>query len=136
MSGRPPTEAGQRRVELVISLVLRVGVVASLAVIVTGVVAGMVTVPAQRSSARLEHHLLSGAASYPHAFGAVISGLSRGDPASIVALGLVMLAATPVARVAVSVLAFAYQRDRLYVVVTAFVLAVLVGSYFLGTAGG
>ena len=46
----------------------------------------------------------------------------------IIQLGLLILIATPVARVAFSVVAFALERDRLYVVVTLIVLAVLVFS--------
>jgi len=46
----------------------------------------------------------------------------------LIQLGLLLLIATPVARVAFSVAAFAIQRDRLYVVVTLIVLAVLVYS--------
>ena len=46
----------------------------------------------------------------------------------LIQLGLLLLIATPVARVAFSVVAFAMERDRLYVVVTLIVLAVLVYS--------
>ena len=46
----------------------------------------------------------------------------------LIQLGLLLLIATPVARVAVSVAAFAMQRDRLYVVVALIVLAVLTYS--------
>ena len=43
-------------------------------------------------------------------------------------MGLLLLIATPVARVAFSVAAFAEQRDRLYVVVTSIVLLLLIYS--------
>ncbi|PWB73122.1 DUF1634 domain-containing protein [candidate division GN15 bacterium] len=46
----------------------------------------------------------------------------------LIQLGLLLLIATPVARVLFSVFAFAFQRDRLYVVVTLIVLAVLIVS--------
>ena len=46
----------------------------------------------------------------------------------IIQLGLLLLIATPVARVAFSVGAFVMQRDRLYVVVTLLVLAILTYS--------
>ena len=45
---------------------------------------------------------------------------------------MLVLLATPVARVAFSVLAFALQRDRLYVGVTLFVLSVLAYSLLGG----
>jgi uncharacterized membrane protein len=50
----------------------------------------------------------------------------------LIQLGLLLLIATPVARVAFSVAAFAMQRDRLYVVVALIVLAVLMYSLMGG----
>ena len=46
----------------------------------------------------------------------------------VIQLGLLLLIATPVARVAFSIFAFALQRDRTYVVVTLIVLGVLIYS--------
>ncbi len=46
----------------------------------------------------------------------------------VIQLGLLLLIATPVARVALSLFAFAHQRDRLYVLVTAIVLALLLSG--------
>ena len=48
--------------------------------------------------------------------------LARRD---IIQLGLILLIATPVARVAFSVVAFVLERDWLYVAITLIVLAVL-----------
>jgi len=50
----------------------------------------------------------------------------------LIQLGLLLLIATPVARVAFSVVAFAMQRDRLYVAVALIVLAVLMYSLMGG----
>jgi uncharacterized membrane protein len=50
------------------------------------------------------------------------------DPAAIIQLGILILIATPVARVAFSVFAFAEERDWMYVVVTLIVLALLLFS--------
>ena len=52
----------------------------------------------------------------------------------IIQLGLLLLIATPVARVAFSVGAFALERDRLYVVITLIVLAILLASFISGQA--
>jgi uncharacterized membrane protein len=57
-------------------------------------------------------------------------GLTTGDPATIIQLGVLLLIATPVARVAFALVAFAIERDRLYVAVSATVLAVLLFSFF------
>ena len=53
----------------------------------------------------------------------------------LIQLGLLVLIATPVARVAFSFFAFLYERDWTYVLVTLFVLGLLVYSLFGGHAG-
>src|SRR6267154_1796982 len=52
----------------------------------------------------------------------------------LIQLGLLILIATPIARVAFSVVAFLYQRDWVYVAVTLMVLGLLVYS-LLGGGG-
>ena len=54
------------------------------------------------------------------------------DPAAYLSLGLIVLIATPFVRVAGSIVAFARERDRRYVLVTAVVLAVMCLSVVLG----
>jgi uncharacterized membrane protein len=66
--------------------------------------------------------------------GILSSALALHSPA-IVQLGLLLLIATPVARVAFSLVAFLLQRDRAYVFVTSIVLALLVFSLTGGWAG-
>jgi len=53
----------------------------------------------------------------------------------LIQLGLLVLIATPVARVAFSLFAFLYERDWTYVFVTVLVLGLLVYSLFGGHAG-
>jgi uncharacterized membrane protein len=52
----------------------------------------------------------------------------RLQPEALIQLGLLLLIATPIARVALSLLAFFKQHDRTYIVVTAIVLAILLYS--------
>ncbi|MCI0548769.1 MAG: DUF1634 domain-containing protein [Candidatus Rokubacteria bacterium] len=59
---------------------------------------------------------------------AVARGAAAGDGRAIMQLGILILLATPVARVALSVVAFIRQRDPTYVIVTCVVLAVLLSS--------
>jgi uncharacterized membrane protein len=54
----------------------------------------------------------------------------------LIMLGLLLLIATPVARVIFSVAAFALQRDYLYVIFTLIVLSVLLYSLFSGYLSG
>jgi uncharacterized membrane protein len=51
---------------------------------------------------------------------------------SIIQFGLLLLIATPVARVLISAVAFALQRDRTYVLITLAVLGVLLLSLWGG----
>jgi len=55
------------------------------------------------------------------------------QPRGIIQLGLLLLIATPVVRVAFSVIGFARQRDKVYVLVTLIVLGLLLYSL---TGGG
>jgi uncharacterized membrane protein len=55
----------------------------------------------------------------------IVTGAVAWHSRGLIQLGLLLLIAVPVARVAFSVVAFALQRDRTYVVVTMIVLAVL-----------
>jgi uncharacterized membrane protein len=52
----------------------------------------------------------------------------RLQPEALIQLGLLLLIATPIARVALSLLAFFKQHDRTYIVVTGIVLGVLLYS--------
>ena len=60
---------------------------------------------------------------------AALAGRARG----LIQLGLLVLIATPVLRVACSLVAFLLQRDRTYTLLTAFVLLLLIAS-LLGVA--
>lgn len=125
-----------RRVELVISVLLRIGVVTSLVIVVAGTVVTFLRHRTYLSSRTALHGLIGAHAEFPHTPTAVVHGVARGDGPAIVIAGLLVLIATPVLRVAVSIFAFVYQRDRTFVVITSFVLALLLASFALGRAGG
>ena len=55
----------------------------------------------------------------------IVMGAIAGHPQAIVQLGIVLLVATPILRVALSLVAFIARRDRVYVLLTAVVLALL-----------
>lgn len=68
-----------------------------------------------------------------------VRGIARdslhGRPRALIQFGLLLLIATPVARVAFSVFGFAEERDWLYVVITLIVLALLLYSLSGGGFG-
>ena len=57
-------------------------------------------------------------------------GIGHGDPASIIQVGILILIATPVARVILAAVAFAIEHDRLYLAISLTVLAVLLVGLF------
>jgi uncharacterized membrane protein len=63
---------------------------------------------------------------------AVAKASVAGDCRAVIQLGLLLLIATPVARVAFSLVAFSVQRDRTYIIVTSIVLAILLFSLVSG----
>lgn len=62
---------------------------------------------------------------------ALVPQLAHFTPAGYLSLGVLLLIFTPVARVFLSVLSFAEERDRTYLVMTGIVLANLLISVFL-----
>ena len=132
---RPETESADVRTEIIISTLLRTGVVLSLLTILAGVVLMFAHHPDYlRSSADLNRLAAPGAA-FPHSLAEVARGLRDFRGQSIVVVGLLVLIATPIFRVAVTVVLFAIERDRIYVLITAAVLFVLLLSFWLGKAG-
>jgi uncharacterized membrane protein len=64
--------------------------------------------------------------------GGILRGVRSGRADCIIQLGLVLLILTPVARVVFCVAGFVRQRDRLYVLISLFVLGVLLYSLLAG----
>jgi uncharacterized membrane protein len=68
--------------------------------------------------------------------GAIVRAALAGRGRAIIQLGIVLLIATPILRVAYSVLAFARRRDRAYTLITLIVLAVLLYGLLSGHVHG
>ena len=131
------TDEKARAVELLISNLLRIGVVSSLAIVVIGTVMSFVRHPEYVTGEKaLERLTTPGTAAVPHTIRDVLQGVRDGRGQSVVIIGLLLLIATPVVRVAVSIFAFVYEKDRRYVVITTIVLLLLLLSFVLGKAEG
>ena len=63
--------------------------------------------------------------------GGVVRGLGTLEPRSIIMFGLLILIATPVARVVMCIVGFLLEGDRLYVAISTVVLLILLYSLFL-----
>jgi len=83
---------------------------------------------AQTGTALPDYRIFHGEPAELRSVTGVLHGIAQGHSAALIQFGLLLLVATPVARVVLCVMAFAAERDRTYVAITLIVLAVLVAS--------
>ncbi len=121
--------------ELLISWLLRIGVATSLAIIVAGLVLTFIHHPSYMTTVSELERLTDPGAAFPHTLSDIADGVIIWRGQAVISLGLIVLIGTPIARVAVSVVAFAFQRDWVFVLITSLVLAILLGSFLLGHEG-
>jgi uncharacterized membrane protein len=119
-------------IERMVSVLLRAGVVVSGVVVFSGGIYFL----ARHGHGLAEHHTFHGEPSADRIVGQIIAGAIALRARSIIQLGLLTLIATPIARVAFSLVAFALERDHTYVVITAIVLTILLYSLISGAAQG
>jgi uncharacterized membrane protein len=124
-SGHAPA---QEHVEQMVGNLLRIGVLVAAAVALLGGIAFMI----HHGSLVPDHSVFRGQPEMLSTLTGVISGAFALQPAAIVQLGIVLLIATPVARVLLTLIAFAVQRDWMYVLISAIVLALLTYSLVVG----
>ena len=117
-------------VEQVVGRLLQLGVLS--AALVTAI--GGVMLLVRHGSAPADYAVFRGEPASLRSLAAIMRGAFSGQPMSIVQLGLLLLIGTPVARVAFTLGAFALQRDRLYLLVTTIVLALLLYGLVFGGA--
>jgi len=113
-----------QRVEIIVASLLRAGVLLAAAVVALGGIIFLV----RHGRAMPQYAKFVGEPFELRTVSGIIRGTASFHGRNIIQLGLLLLIATPVARVAFSVIAFALERDRLYVVITLIVLAVLLFS--------
>ena len=121
---RGPSRWNDQEIEQAIGLLLRAGVLLAAAV----VLAGGVVFLARHGRSSVDFRMFRGEPTDLRTVPGVVRQSLRLRGRGIIQLGLLLLLATPIARVAFSAVAFALQRDRLYVLVTLIVLAVLLFS--------
>ncbi|MFQ6085697.1 MAG: DUF1634 domain-containing protein [Candidatus Bathyarchaeia archaeon] len=102
-----------------VSWVLRLGVLLSAAIIMLGLILAVATgnTDYPRGNISLEW-VLKNSASF--------------QPAALIFLGFLVLIATPVIRVAASIVTFYYSKDLTYTLITSIVLLTLIASFLIG----
>lgn len=117
---------GERRLALEVGGILRLGMIVASAVIVLGLVPFLVL----EGGRHADFHVFRGE---PAAFRTITGAVADAvhfDPRGIMQLGVLLLVATPFARVALCLAEFARARDRLYVGVSLVVLLTLSWGLF------
>jgi len=117
-----------KRVDQLMGLVLRSGVLIAAATVAIG---GIVFV-ARHPEPLTNYHVFQGEPAELRTMKGIFAEVLAFHGRGLIQLGLLLLIATPVARVAFSVGAFLYERDWKYVAVSVLVLALLFYSLFSG----
>jgi uncharacterized membrane protein len=107
--------------EAIMGRLLQAGVLVSATVVLAG---GAIYLFAQRGS-RPDYRVFTAKPIYLRHPAALLRGIAIGDASAIVEAGILLLVATPICRVIFAAIAFAIERDRLYVAISLIVLAVL-----------
>jgi uncharacterized membrane protein len=117
-------------VEQLIGRLLQFGVLLAAAVVLLGAILLLV----QHGTSAVSYRTFVVGPDELRSMSGIVRGAFAMDSRAIIQLGLLLLIATPVARVAFTLVAFALQRDRVYVLITAIVLALLLYGLVLGRA--
>jgi uncharacterized membrane protein len=114
----------EKRFESWIGMLLRGGVVLAAAVVLVGGVLYL----AQFGEVRPDYRVFHGEPSDLRFLGAIATDARSRHARGLIQMGLLILIATPVARVALSVIAYISERDWLYTAITLLVLGILLYS--------
>ena len=117
-----------RQMEGFIGSLLRAGVIAAALIVAAGGAFYLL----HHGGARPQYRSFQGEPEYLEHVAGVLKAAASLKSEAVIQLGLLVLIAVPIFRVAVSVVAYLLERDWLYVCVTALVLAVLLFSLLGG----
>ena len=123
-------EDAEKRMDEIMGRLLRTGVILAAAFVAAGGAVFLVRHPEPVTN----YHVFEGEPETLRTVSGIFHEALAFRGRGLIQLGLLILIATPIARVAFSVVAFLYQRDWTYVLVTLIVLGLLVYSLLGGHA--
>ncbi|UWZ81763.1 DUF1634 domain-containing protein [Occallatibacter riparius] len=118
-----------RRLETIMGNLLRVGVLLAAGLVTIGALVYL----AQHYAGHISFHNFIEESADLRTVGGIFKLATQFNSLGLIQFGLLLLIATPVARVVFAVIGFALERDRLYVAVSAIVLVILVISLLHAT---
>jgi uncharacterized membrane protein len=109
-----------------ISNLLRTGVIVAMTIVVIGLVMFVI---AHGSQPAVYNNF---DATHVFSFSSFLDSLLQGNSSAIMELGVMVLIATPVARVLFTMIGFWLEKDRMYTVIAFLVLCIIIGSMLYG----
>ncbi|MFA5863428.1 MAG: DUF1634 domain-containing protein [Phycisphaerae bacterium] len=115
-------------VEQIIGNLLRIGVLTAAGIVIIGGIIYLIRFGHSRTNLEIFH----GEPADLRTVGGIVKRAFTLSGRGLIQLGLLVLIATPVARVAFSLVAFILERDRNYIIITLVVLSILLFSLMGG----
>lgn len=118
-------------IQAIIGWILRVGVIVSMSLVCVG---GIVFVYRHGHSIPA-YKPFKGVPLFIHDIHGILNGVMSFKGQAIIQLGIALLIATPIVRVAFSAIGFLLEKDYLYTVISLIVLLIIIASMISGHAG-
>jgi uncharacterized membrane protein len=119
-------------IEHMVSVLLRTGVMVSGTVVLAGGIYYLV----RHGGDQVDYHTFRGEPAVDRILSQIMAAAWRLRARSLIQLGVLLLIATPILRVAFSLVGFAIERDGKYVAITAIVLMILLYALISGAVTG
>ncbi|MBS1519664.1 MAG: DUF1634 domain-containing protein [Bacteroidetes bacterium] len=118
-------------IQVIIGWILRGGVMVSMIFVFIG---GIFFVYRHGHSIP-DYKTFKGVPAFISSFSDILNGIATFKGQAIIQLGIIILIATPVIRVAFSAIGFLLEKDYLYIFITLIVLLIILASMISGHAG-
>lgn len=123
-NGNLEKTASEQQLEFLLSNILKYGVLIASAIVLLGGILYLI----RHGFEPADYHIFRGTPSEFRSPAGVTNAIVAGSRRGIIQLGLLVLIATPILRVVISLLAFIWRRDFVYIIVTSLVLTALIYS--------
>ncbi|MGI4751105.1 MAG: DUF1634 domain-containing protein [Janthinobacterium lividum] len=118
-------------VQLLIGTVLRWGVVLAMSVVFCG---GLIYVY-RHGYETASYHVFKGEPDFLKSIKGIFNGVLAMKGRAIIQTGIILLIATPIVRIILSIISFLLEKDYLYVIITVIVLGIIITSMLSGIGG-
>ncbi|MBV8390187.1 MAG: DUF1634 domain-containing protein [Mucilaginibacter sp.] len=118
-------------IQTIIGWILRSGVAVSMFLVIIG---GIVFI-FRHGQSLSDYKTFKGVPDFIRSIGGILNGVITFRGQAIIQLGIILLIATPVVRVAFSAIGFLMEKDYLYMAITLIVLLIIMASMLSGYAG-